>query len=153
MKHIRRDQLVGLNILHKWRPPMPAQGTSSIQASSQAGLYAPSLPRPLKRRPAASADRMGWEAQLQPLVQAAQASNQAVRRISYSRPDTLSGPTSVRVFFSAPILLVILSFPYHPGFNDCKYTSNNSFSIPTQSTYQRNSTLVKSVHAFVLIFF
>ena len=76
---------------------MPAQGTSSIQASSQAGLYAPSLPRPLKRRPAASADRMGWEAQLQPLVQAAQASNQAVRRKSYSRPDTLSGP-SVRIF-------------------------------------------------------
>ena len=135
MKHIRRDQLAGLNILHKWRPPMPAQGTSSIQASRQAGLYAPSLPRPLKRRPAASADRMGWEAQLQPLVQAAQASNQAVRRKSYSRPDTLSGP-SVRVFSRPPILLVIFSFPYHPGFYDCKYKSNNSFPITTQSTYK-----------------
>ena len=111
MKHIRRDQLVGLNILHKWRPPMPAQGTSSIQASRQAGLYAPSLPRPLKRRPAASADRMGWEAQLQPLLQAAQASNQAVRRISYSRPDTLSGPTSVRVF-SRPLYFSLFC-PFH----------------------------------------
>ena len=132
MKHIRRDQLVGLNILHKWRPPMPAQGTSSIQASSQAGLYAPSLPRPLKRRPAASADRMGWEAQLQPLVQAAQASNQAVRRISYSRPDTLSGPTSVRVFFSAPILLVLLTFHIELFF----MIVNINQTIPFQSLHK-----------------
>ena len=132
MKHIRRDQLVGLNILHKWRPPTPAHGTSSIQASRQAGLYAPSLPRPLKRRPAASADRMGREAQLQPLVQAAQASNQAVRRISYSRPDTLSGPTSVRVFFSAPILLVLLTFHIELFF----MIVNINQTIPFQSLHK-----------------
>ena len=128
MKHIRRDQLVGLNILHNWRPPRPAQGTSSIQAGRP---ICPFLPRPLKRRPAASADRMGWEAQLQPLVQAAQASNQAVRRKSYSRPDTLSGP-SVRVF-SRP-LYFSLFFPFYINLVFMIVTINQT--IPFQSLHK-----------------
>ena len=150
MKHIRRDQLVGLNILHKWRLPRPAQGTSSIQAGRQAGLYAPSLPRPLKRRPAASADRMGWEAQLQPLVQAARP--QTRQSGAYPIPGLTLFLVLVSGFFSAPILLVIFSFPYQPGFYDCNYKSNNSFPITTQRTYQRYNTSVKNVHTFVLLF-